>query len=296
MQCLIPFLNSEDFNEYGVVFFPFVKKNNVSINTGEINQLDVSTNEISLDTDVPVTFKADIPIISRGLEFVKVASMDVKTFNNILHMNTDVIKINSNLISDCIIDKHDTIINSETKDIQQSLSFNGEVYQIEETQRNITCSTDEKAVILSEIISKGEKAFNINAEITENNIEIYGDIKNRISKIVNPDNKMFISLKKGWNYISVPYFINNGKIAKVSEAIKWIADQLKKDPQDVIVFASTIKDDEQLEYVVGQKVDNGNQDFYMIENINGELVPVGLKIYSNVEALISAKSIIDLGE
>jgi len=292
MQCLIPFLNSKDTGETYVSFDCLLKEKKTNISTEKTEPITVKKEQYVLETTYGAELNA--AIVSRGLRFIKVATADVDLKNGKVFLNANIEGKKDTILAEPSITQYQANAEMPVNEIKQNAQFDAEVYQLEVENKQIECADNNEAVFMTEITSKPQNAFNIVANIIENNIEVTGEVREKIGKLVNPNDKMFIALRKGWNYISIPYFFKDGKIARVSDFIQWASEQLGKESSEIFTIVSAIIDGKEIDYAVETELNTEQENFLLAEYNNGEIVPIGLKVHSKLDTIIPATAVVEL--
>ena len=278
------------------------------------NKLDMpcpdNTSTTSINTQVSIKkteHNTDISVANYGLKTIDVIK-GVFEFNSINYINevkidakqqnilSEIIKKETSINADIPINKKEVtstssiIFNKITSNFESAALIN----KVSQFTEQFQCANESKAELEVSINKKVHNTI-FDDKITKNELSLIGSVKNGIGYIVDEAKNSTINFVKGYNLITLPVFLYNQNIIKVSDFVKTISSLLNKEPYDLFAQVSTISGDKRTEYIVSEQYTtpyDSEKNFELFEISGDYFYSKGLEVIFKDDVVVNLINIL----
>lgn len=295
MQVFIPFLSPDEYGDtVNIVEFDakVINKSREANISSEVNEFVINKYNSVIQSDKDFTL--NLGMITKGIKAVKIAELHLTQNINTVDLISFIKEKNLSAEIESMINSKTFYLENTSKEYHPQATFNYEVYQTEIENKQYTCSN----VVNSNIEGTVEQKDINNtffADVKEMTNYLTGSIANKIAALIDSNHKQLIYISKGLNYLSIPFFLKDNKIAKVEDFVTWVANETNQKPTDVFSFVACIDNGNKIEYIPNVDYGTDSDSNFPLIKANGEnLMPVGLEVYSNANIILEVPGVVNV--
>lgn len=254
----------------------------------------ISINRTEHDTDISVAKYGlkTIDVIKGVFEFKPINYInEVKIETKEQNILSEIIKKETNVNAELPIDKKEITSNSSVVFNKITSNFESDtlISKVSQFTEQFQCANESKAELE---VSVNKKVHNttFDDKITKNELSLIGSVKNEIGYIVDETKNSTISFVKGYNLITLPVFMYNHNIIKVSDFVEAISSLLNKQPYELFAQVATISGDKRTEYIVSEQYTtpyDSEKNFELFEISGDYFHSKGLEIIFKEDAVVN---------
>ena len=269
---------------------------------------NISVTNVNAQASIHKTeHNTDISVAKYGLKTIDVIK-GVFKFNPIKYINevkieareqnilSEITKKETNIDANAPINKKE--ITSVSSVVFNKITSNFEsgalISKVSQFTEQFQCANESKAELE---VSVNKKVHNttFDDKITKHELSLIGDIRNGIGYIVDETKNSTINFVKGYNLVTLPVFMYNNNIIKVSDFVQEISELLNKKPFELFVQVATISGDKRVEYIVSEEYTtpyDSEKNFELFEISGNYFYSKGLEIIFKEDIVINLLDIL----